>query len=536
MISTGDLLSGRYRLDTPLAEGGFAVVYRATDLTLGREVAVKVLHAHLAGGDRDFAARFATEARTAAALAHPNILAVHDFGQQDNASYLVMPLVTGGSLSDRLGDGPLSPAWAAHYLRQAAAALDHAHRRGLVHRDVKPANMLLDEGHEHLFLADFGIARALEGTSIKASMIVGTVTYMAPEQIEGRVTRATDIYALGCVAVELLTGLPPYSGGLHQVMHGHLALPVPDLAERGNNPALAAFQPAVERALAKSPEARYASAGDFSRALDAAIADSAAAIRDVAAPSPAPASPAVDPRERALTDRYARATMAADGGHWSEAAALFAEIVTIDPEYRDARAGLREARRQSVLDRLISDARDLTRAQNWPGVLDALQRLRSLDPDFPDPEGLEAAARAALDAARRPRQAMPRPPSRPVYATDAPSSQTSPQLDALYERACEHFRDGEWVAAVRGFEQLALTAPGYRDADELLNRARELAGHRRDTVILPADPAAFQSRGDADTGQGTWSGITVLAWVVIGLIVSTLVSLSLYYFGILPVH
>src|SRR5262245_53052741 len=227
MIAAGDTLNGRYRLDARLAEGGFAVVYRATDLTLDRAVAVKVLHPHLIGDDPAFAARFAAEARTAAALSHPHILAVHDFGEHDGASYLVMPLVAGGSLHDRLRAGPLPPAWAAHYLRQAAAALDYAHAHHLVHRDVKPQNMLLDERREHLALADFGIARALEGTSAQASLVVGTVAYMAPEQLEGRVTRATDVYALGCVAFELLAGALPYAGTLHQVMHGHLALPAP---------------------------------------------------------------------------------------------------------------------------------------------------------------------------------------------------------------------------------------------------------------------------------------------------------------------
>lgn len=277
MIATGDILNGRYRLDAPLAEGGFAVVYRAADLELGREVAVKVLHPHVAGGDRGFAARFAAEARTVAALAHPNILAVHDFGRHEGASYLVMPLVAGGSLADLLrrgltgqGPGPLRPDWALHYLRQAAAALDHAHRRGLVHRDVKPANMLLDEDRAHLVLADFGIARALEGTSTQASMVIGTVAYMAPEQLEGRVTRASDLYALGCVAVELLTGSPPHAGTAPQVMHGHLHLPVPSLAERGGGH-LAPFQPAVDRALAKDPDARFPAAGAFVATLAAAL-------------------------------------------------------------------------------------------------------------------------------------------------------------------------------------------------------------------------------------------------------------------------
>ncbi|MFN8540724.1 MAG: serine/threonine-protein kinase [Thermomicrobiales bacterium] len=293
MIAVGDTLNGRFRLDAALAEGGFAVVYRATDLTLGRAVAVKVLHPHVAGGDHGFAARFAAEARTAAALAHPNILAVHDFASTK------VPL-SSSCPSSPAARSPICSAavafsldWALHYLRQAAAALDHAHRRGLVHRDIKPANMLLDEDQAHLLLADFGIARALEGTSTQASLVVGTVAYMAPEQFEGHVSRATDIYALGCVAVELLSGAQPYTGSAPQIMHGHLHLPAPNLAERAGNPALVHFQSAIDRALAKDPAVRFPSAGAFVNALDAASAAANARTTPLPVP-PRPDPPVLD--------------------------------------------------------------------------------------------------------------------------------------------------------------------------------------------------------------------------------------------------
>jgi serine/threonine-protein kinase len=276
MPNPGDILDGRYRLDRPLARGGFATVYLASHLRLGRAVAVKTLDpALLAGTDhRDFLARFEREAATVAQLDHPNILGVHDFGEANGSAYLVMPYIPGGTLADLLArEGHLAPDRAARYLAQAAAALDYAHARNLVHRDVKPQNLLLADDGERLLLADFGLARLLEGTSSVASRVIGTVTYMAPEQLDGRVSRATDIYALGCVAVELLTGRPPYGGTLHQLVNGHLHAPAPSLTERAGA-SLTPYQGACDRALAKHPEERFPTAGDFARALAEATATS----------------------------------------------------------------------------------------------------------------------------------------------------------------------------------------------------------------------------------------------------------------------
>jgi serine/threonine-protein kinase len=160
-------LNGRYRLDRTAGRGGFARVYLATDLTLQRQVAVKVLDADLVSRspDQDFRGRFKREAQAIAALDHPNILAVHDYGESGDQIFLVMPFVEGGSLDDRLKqEGRFSPRQAAIFLRQAAAALDYAHARGIVHRDIKPQNMLLRAEDDRLLLADFGIAKLLRET------------------------------------------------------------------------------------------------------------------------------------------------------------------------------------------------------------------------------------------------------------------------------------------------------------------------------------------------------------------------------------
>ncbi len=271
----GTVLNGRYRLDRLLGRGGFALVFLATDLTLRRQVAVKVLHAELTEDQgHDFLARFTQEARAVAVLDHPNILSIHDYGEALGTIYLVMPYVDGGTLHDRLrAVTRVGPADAGRYLRQVAAALDYAHRRNLVHRDIKPQNMLLRAEDDHLLLADFGIAKVISGTSAQSrTSVMGTIAYMAPEQFEGIVSPATDIYALGCVLFQLLTGQVPFDGSTEQVIFSHLQKPLPRLAERSIAGLPAAIQEVLERAVAKRPDARYRTAGEFSAAYDAALA------------------------------------------------------------------------------------------------------------------------------------------------------------------------------------------------------------------------------------------------------------------------
>ncbi|MEU8154442.1 protein kinase [Micromonospora sp. NPDC048986] len=274
MLSSEVVLSGRYRLDERVATGGMGDVWRASDLILGRQVAVKVLLPALVS-DPDFIARFRAEARIMAALRHPGIVQVFDCGADDlpdggRADYLVMEFVAGEPLSKRIeAAGRLDVAETMSIVAQAAAALNAAHRGGIVHRDVKPSNLLVQEDGT-VVLVDFGVARSTDITSITSTNAVpGTALYMAPEQAAGRpVSGATDIYALGAVTYCCLTGSPPFTGDNPlQVAVRHLDDEPPELPHVIPE----AVRALVSRALAKDPLERFTSGAAMAEAARTAV-------------------------------------------------------------------------------------------------------------------------------------------------------------------------------------------------------------------------------------------------------------------------
>src|SRR5215207_264768 len=228
--ASGSLIADRYRVMERLGSGGMAVVYLADDERLGRRVAVKRLHA---GTPEDTAKRFRREARLGASLNHANIVTVYDTVTDEDSVVIVMECVEGESLADTVRRGRVEPKEAVRILRGVAAALDHAHEHGIVHRDVKPANVLLGKGGE-VKLVDLGIATAVEGTRITHSgSVMGTAAYMAPEQLDGSDAGPhTDIYALAAVAYEMLTGRPAYRGGTPiEIAHAVVNGPPPDVRD-----------------------------------------------------------------------------------------------------------------------------------------------------------------------------------------------------------------------------------------------------------------------------------------------------------------
>ncbi len=222
-------LDGRYHILDRIAAGGMGEVFRARDAVLDREVAIKVLHRSLAG-DQGFVERFRREARAAAGISHPNIVNVHDWGAVDGIYYMVMEYVDGRAVRELLNaQGRLAPAQTADVLRQTLLALEHAHGRGIVHRDVKPENILVTVDGT-VKVADFGLARAFaDGRQTQAGTVTGTVQYLAPEQIRGEpADPRSDLYSLGIVAFELLTGRLPFTGETAMaIAYKHLSDRVP---------------------------------------------------------------------------------------------------------------------------------------------------------------------------------------------------------------------------------------------------------------------------------------------------------------------
>jgi predicted Ser/Thr protein kinase len=267
MLETGDILVGRYEVDSLLGRGGMSSVFSGWDRTLGREVAIKVLAAELVE-DRVFVERFDREARAAASLSHRNIVAVFDSGVDDDARFIVMERVSGKTLAAVLREGPMSVEQAVEIAVSVSQALGAAHVRGIVHRDVKPGNVMLGDNGQVKVL-DFGIARALAATSLtRAFTVIGTAGYLSPEQAEGGpVDARSDLYGLGCLLYEMLTGRPPFvADSAAALVHQHLTRP-PDRPSRWRPEVSPALDETVLRCLAKDPGERYARADALSADL-----------------------------------------------------------------------------------------------------------------------------------------------------------------------------------------------------------------------------------------------------------------------------
>ena len=278
----------RYRVESIVGRGGMGVVYRATDLSLERPVALKLIAPELAG-DKRFRERFLKEPRLAASLDHPNVIPIYEAGEHDGQLYLAMRYVEGSDLKTVLErEGKLSPERTLAILAQIASALDAAHRRGLVHRDVKPANVLLD-ADVHAYLTDFGITKQLGGASTDTGQMVGTLDYLAPEQIRGETVDAqTDCYSLACVIYECLCGAPPFRRATEaETMWAHMQEPAAPL--RG----YPALDPVLRRALAKERDERPATCGALVDATRTALGLERPAV-------PAYAPPALVRRRRAI--------------------------------------------------------------------------------------------------------------------------------------------------------------------------------------------------------------------------------------------
>lgn len=275
MNSIGSTLNNRYRLEKEIGAGGFAHVFLATDLELGRQVAVKVLDQNWIR-DKDLITRFRNEAKAVAALNHPNILPIYDFGVVKGAPYLVMPYMSGGTFSAHMKQNRLTLDEIGFYLDQIGVALDYAHQHGIVHRDVKPTNLLMRPNGE-LVLMDFGLAKLLQNVALEEqTAVVGTVAYMAPEQFHGFVSAASDIYVLGVLLYQMLTQKLPYEGNTTEILVGHVHLTPSPLVGHPNLQAihpdvLSALDQVLAKVLNKLPANRYPSCKALSVAYYSAL-------------------------------------------------------------------------------------------------------------------------------------------------------------------------------------------------------------------------------------------------------------------------
>ncbi|MFE6615712.1 serine/threonine-protein kinase [Amycolatopsis sp. NPDC057786] len=259
---SGDLTGrrlGNYRIDGVLGKGGMSVTYKATDVRLGRKVALKVIGDHL-GADAEFRERFVDEARNTSAIDHANVVPLYDFGELEGMLYIAMRMVDGGDLAGLISGGPIAPARALNMLDQVADALDTLHNRGLVHLDVKPANVLVtskETSREHVYVADFGLTRrGATGHRTRGGDFLGSPTYAAPEHLRGEpLDGRTDQYALTCVLYACLTGSPPFKGDVQTVIKGHLNGEPPAISRTVGLPA--GIDEVVRKGMAKNPADRY---------------------------------------------------------------------------------------------------------------------------------------------------------------------------------------------------------------------------------------------------------------------------------------
>ena len=480
---------GPYRLEDLLGRGGMGEVFRAHDTRHDRTVAVKRLAPHLAD-EPEFQQRFRREAHLVAQLRNPHVVTIHSYGEIDGQLYIDMQFVDGGDLLGLVErEGPLTPARAVGILEQVASALDEAHGSGLVHRDVKPSNVLLDgKLADFCYLADWGITRVTttqrSHSLTRTGALLGSLTYMAPEQFDGAVTTRSDIYALTCVFFEMITGRRPYAGdGLPVLMHAHMRIPPPRPSEVV--PGAGMFDEIITKGMAKEADERYATAGELAaaarRALDPAAERPDADVRSVAA---APtALPSIDgdavttpvPAPPADTVLPPRAEPPAPP---AEPAAAPAQPTAEGPEPPDDRPLPRRDRR--LLPAVAAVAVLAALAVVWGMTLGAGTPSAAQPPSAPS-----ATITAAAPPSTVPPSTAPAPPVGPVLTETIFIGRTSDNELTLAVgikdgRAVGYLCDGDqveaWLEGGLEGDRLVLTGRTPENALEATVDARSLVG------------------------------------------------------------
>jgi Protein kinase domain len=477
LIPGGGETFGRYAIESMLGRGGMGTVFLASDERLARKVALKVIAPELAA-DESFRARFLRESQLAASLDHPHVIPIYDAGEVDGVLYLAMRYVRGPSLQALIrAHGALPTASVQRVAEEIGGALDAAHEAGLVHRDVKPANILLAEPGDHAYLCDFGLARRTTSKSVtRAGSFLGTVDYSAPEQIQGRpVDGRADVYSLGCLLFHCLAGQAPFARETElAVLHAHLHDPPPALSEvRPDLPR--ALDGVLARAMAKEPSDRYASAGALAADLGRALAGTA--VEDGATrAAPTAALPAPSPMRR-------RRWLVLAG---LLAAAIAAVVVALVLTRGSSSGEPSTPALRTFVDRIENVLQQSANGRRRVGTALAAGRSCSISPH-------EAGQRIASVADNR--QSI----LRQLGTLEAPSQQTAEMVTLLQRslqqsiEADRHYRDGFFAVDAQA------CPPPQNASFELAARsdARATAAKRR--FVAAFDPLA------ARFGRRVWS-------------------------------
>jgi len=471
---------GHYHLVEELGRGGFATVYKAYQPALKRYVAIKLMDMAL-GVDEQAVRRFQREARAIAALRHPNIIAVYDFGDENGQAYLVMELVDGPTLKSKLGR-PLPAREVVTIVRAVAAALDYAHQNGVIHRDVKPGNVLLDRSGR-ILLSDFGIAQVAESSITLTRGIVGTPQYMSPEQALGkRVDARSDTYSLAAMVYEMLVGQVPYRGDTPvATLSMHVNAPVP--SPRAVNPALSeALEQVLVKGLSKDPAARYASAGELAEALARASGD--------AAPSAPP------PDAEPMTMLYNQLQRARQRSDWASAAELCARLLAVDRQFRDVPEILAEVSRQlrlggsperasAAFRQFRARAQEAYAEERWGDAAYLFNEALKLAPRGHDPAQLAEVHRLAEDAELR--------------------AAVRSKLVRLYATAVERVEVGDGRWALNICDEISQIDPRYPGIEELRARARGLLSRAEIAAQRARQAAELRQQAATARATGHWT-------------------------------
>jgi tetratricopeptide (TPR) repeat protein/predicted Ser/Thr protein kinase len=438
----GKILGNRYRILREVGSGGMAWVYLAEDINEHQLVAVKILYPQYSE-DISYIQRFNREAKLAGTLNNQHVVRVLDYGASRDVHYLVMEYVEGHDLRQTLDvRGPLSVDDTLELVDQVCAALEHAHSFGIVHRDIKPQNLMLTETGL-LKVLDFGIARARTLPSLTQSGFVGSPYYIAPEQAMGdEVDIRADLYSTGIVTYELLSGRVPFDDkSPWAIISQHIANDPPDLTlPTGTLPQpVARF---LKRSFAKRPDDRFQTPTAMRRAI-AALREGRPLPEEMGTPPP------LSTNMMAMADGlYNRASEALSNKEWQRAVDLLNQVINLAPNHLEAHQKLKEAGREARLAALYRAAERALEAGRWQETLDELNEVLSIDANYLQAAELRVRARSALERQE-------------VYK----------RVHELYEKGKRHSEAGEWTQAMAAFSQVQQISPGYQHTEDMLAEA-----------------------------------------------------------------